>query len=101
MRGAEEQSVFLHSHLTFFFLGQPFFLLSSSATSTRTSTGRGLIMPCSSFGRRVYYEFIDFNPLLDSSCMDMTDWVKIAETIQTHYDAWDGFVVLHGVYVAA
>ncbi len=73
-------------------------------TSPRTSPsyinsdihGPGLIMPCSNFGRRVYYEFIEFIPLLDSSCMDMTDWVKIARTIENHDDAWDGFVVLHG-----
>jgi len=39
---------------------------------------------------------ITFNPTLDSSNMNPITWIKIASTIERHYDAYDGFVVLHG-----
>src|SRR6266513_1823886 len=38
----------------------------------------------------------EYDPLLDSSNMTPTQWVKIANDIATHYDHYDGFVVLHG-----
>ncbi len=33
---------------------------------------------------------------LDSSNMDPSHYIHIAQMIETHYDAYDGFVVLHG-----
>ena len=42
------------------------------------------------------YEVHEYEPLLDSSNMTPQDWVKIAEDITSHYDHYDGFVVLHG-----
>jgi len=39
---------------------------------------------------------IQFNPLLDSSEVGPSEWVRIAETIYDAYDQYDGFVVLHG-----
>ena len=39
---------------------------------------------------------ISFNNPIDSSNMDPSHWVKIAEIIESHYDTHDGFVVLHG-----
>src|SRR5438552_13826835 len=38
----------------------------------------------------------EFQPLLDSSNMGPSDWVKIAVDIKKHYANHDGFVVLHG-----
>lgn len=38
----------------------------------------------------------EYEPLLDSSNMAPRDWMKIAHDIEEHYDAYDGFVVLHG-----
>jgi len=38
----------------------------------------------------------EYEPLLDSSNMTPAQWVKIANDIASHYDAYDGFVVLHG-----
>ena len=38
---------------------------------------------------------ISFNNPIDSSNMDPSHWVKIAEIIESHYDTHDGFVVLH------
>ncbi|WP_017222259.1 asparaginase [Moritella dasanensis] len=38
----------------------------------------------------------EYSPLIDSSNMAPSDWQKIAEDIQTNYDKYDGFVILHG-----
>jgi len=37
-----------------------------------------------------------FDPLIDSSDVEPTLWVSLAELIRDRYDAYDGFVVLHG-----
>lgn len=42
------------------------------------------------------YELHEYDPLLDSSNMTPTDWLKIAQDIADRYDDFDGFVVLHG-----
>ena len=39
---------------------------------------------------------ITFDPVLDSSNITPEIWVKLAQTIQTNYSQYDGFVVLHG-----
>jgi len=39
---------------------------------------------------------VEFDPILDSSCMGPKDWVKIAEVVEEQYYNYDGFVVLHG-----
>ncbi len=38
----------------------------------------------------------EYSPLIDSSNMSPADWQRIADDIKTHYDDYDGFVVLHG-----
>jgi len=38
----------------------------------------------------------EYAPLLDSSNMTPAEWVEIARDIGRNYDAYDGFVVLHG-----
>jgi L-asparaginase len=38
----------------------------------------------------------EYQPLIDSSNMTPSDWQRIADDIKTHYDDYDGFVVLHG-----
>ena len=45
---------------------------------------------------RVVYGILQFDPLLDSSNMNMGDWVKMAEYIKKYYQRFDGFVILHG-----
>lgn len=42
------------------------------------------------------YDFISFDPLLDSSNMAPKDWNKIIRTIRDSYDSYDSFIVLHG-----
>lgn len=39
---------------------------------------------------------VAFDPLFDSSDVMVSDWVKIARTIEQGYQKYDGFVVLHG-----
>jgi len=41
-------------------------------------------------------DFVQFDPLLDSSEVGPTEWVRMAEIIYEAYDRYDGFVVLHG-----
>lgn len=42
------------------------------------------------------YEVHQFDPLLDSSDMTPSEWVRIACAVRDHYDDYDGFLVLHG-----
>lgn len=42
------------------------------------------------------YTVIEFNPLLDSSNMNLKEWNHIARTIAENYDHYDGFVIFHG-----
>jgi len=42
------------------------------------------------------FEFHTFHPLLDSSNMHPSFWVKLTEVIEENYERFDGFVVLHG-----
>ena len=37
-----------------------------------------------------------FDPLIDSSDVEPSIWVQLAEIIRDHYEEYDGFVVLHG-----
>jgi len=48
--------------------------------------------------KRFHYhlEFHCFDPLIDSSDMHPGHWVQLAEVIEKNYEAFDGFVVLHG-----
>ncbi|MDX9954330.1 MAG: asparaginase [Anaerolineae bacterium] len=42
------------------------------------------------------YDIHEYTPLLDSSNITPAEWMTIAQDIATHYDAYDGFIVLHG-----
>jgi len=37
-----------------------------------------------------------FDPLIDSSDMNPSFWVRLADVIEQNYESYDGFVVLHG-----
>lgn len=39
---------------------------------------------------------ISFDPLIDSSDMSMDAWIRLADLIRINYEAYDGFVILHG-----
>ncbi|KAJ2805964.1 hypothetical protein H4R20_001877 [Coemansia guatemalensis] len=55
-----------------------------------------LITPRSLYDRRVQYCFLEYDPLLDSCNMDMTDWVRIVTDIERFYYKFDAFLILHG-----
>ena len=55
-----------------------------------------LTTPLSRYGRRVRYQILEYDELLDSSNMGIEDWVKIARDIERHYHEYDAFIVLHG-----
>ncbi|MFT4060546.1 MAG: asparaginase [Legionella sp.] len=38
----------------------------------------------------------EYQPLLDSSNMTVTEWNRIAKDIADHYEQFDGFIVFHG-----
>jgi len=57
---------------------------------------KALTTPLSEYGRRIRYCVYEFTPLLDSSAVDASVWLKIVTLIWRNYDAFDGFVVLHG-----
>ena len=42
------------------------------------------------------WEIVDMDPILDSSNITVHEWNAIGTTIADRYDAYDGFVVLHG-----
>ena len=48
--------------------------------------------------KRFHYhlDFYSFDPIIDSSNTHPGHWIDIAEVIEKSYDAYDGFVVLHG-----
>lgn len=55
-----------------------------------------LLTPLSRFGKSVPFKLYEFTPLLDSSDMNPSNWIAIAEIIETNYDDFDAFVILHG-----
>ncbi len=58
--------------------------------------GGGRVTMPSRFGKRVRYDILELEPLLDSANMSARQWVRIAETIAEHREAYDAFVVMHG-----
>lgn len=43
-----------------------------------------------------HIDSVSFDDPIDSSNIDTTHWVEIANIIEAHYESHDGFVVLHG-----
>ncbi|KIJ69086.1 hypothetical protein HYDPIDRAFT_123159 [Hydnomerulius pinastri MD-312] len=54
------------------------------------------ITPGHGGGKRIRYAILEWNPLLDSSNIEIHDWIRIATEIELNYSAFDAFVVLHG-----
>ena len=57
---------------------------------------QSLRTPLSIYSRRVRYSVLEFEQLLDSSSIDAAGWDQIARVIESNYQLFDGFVVLHG-----
>lgn len=48
------------------------------------------------FAGEVHVEIQAFSPLIDSSDIGPRSWEQMARMVYDHYDAYDGFVILHG-----
>lgn len=46
------------------------------------------------FGYRI--DTYSFDPIIDSSDVDIDFWIRLTRLIADHYDNYDGFVILHG-----
>ncbi|KAF9246423.1 asparaginase-domain-containing protein [Melanogaster broomeanus] len=54
------------------------------------------ITPGHGGGKRIRYAILEWDPLLDSSNIEIIDWIRIATEIELNYVAFDAFVILHG-----
>ncbi|XP_006812393.2 L-asparaginase-like [Saccoglossus kowalevskii] len=54
------------------------------------------VLPLSLQQRRIIYWIYEYEELVDSSNMHVTNWIHIAQDIKRSYTKYDGFVVLHG-----
>ena len=55
-----------------------------------------LITPETPYHKRIKYTVLEFDTLIDSSNNEISDWVKIAKTIEENYKKYDAFIILHG-----
>ncbi|KAI8982868.1 L-asparaginase [Trametes punicea] len=59
-----------------------------------------LVTPRSSgpggYSKRIRYVILEWHPMLDSSNIEIKDWIRIATDIELSYSDFDGFVILHG-----
>ncbi|PPQ64101.1 hypothetical protein CVT24_008918 [Panaeolus cyanescens] len=46
--------------------------------------------------KSIRYAILEWDPLLDSSNMDLDGWIRIATEIELNYSSFDAFVILHG-----
>ncbi|KAI9030190.1 asparaginase-domain-containing protein [Phycomyces nitens] len=77
----------------------PVRIVSSSGPSAGKETIiqlPSLITPVSLYGKRIRYSILEYDPLLDSCNMTMSDWVRIVRDIEGNYQFYDSFIVLHG-----
>ncbi|KAH9043063.1 L-asparaginase [Lactarius pseudohatsudake] len=47
-------------------------------------------------GKRIRYAVLEWHPLLDSSNIEIEDWIRIATEIELNYSLFDAFLILHG-----
>lgn len=55
-----------------------------------------LITPLTPFGSRVLFRVLEFEELVDSSCVNLESQIQMAEVIEKNYEDYDGFVLCHG-----
>ena len=48
------------------------------------------------FAGKIQVDIQAFDPLIDSSDIGPDSWRQMAQIVYDHYDAYDGFVILHG-----
>jgi 60kDa lysophospholipase len=64
--------------------------------SMKKELGKILLMPTSMYGKKIAYQIYEYDPLKDSSNINMSDWIRIASDIESYYHFYDAFIVLHG-----
>lgn len=64
--------------------------------SMKPEIGEILLMPMSMYGKRVAFQIYEYDPLKDSSIMNMDDWISLASDIEKYYDSYDAFIIVHG-----
>ncbi|KAJ3401093.1 hypothetical protein HDV05_000673, partial [Chytridiales sp. JEL 0842] len=74
--------------------GQPSVVINGTPV-TRASLP-AMMTPISLYGKRIRFSVLEYEPLMDSSNMNMKDWVKIATDIEVNYHLYDAFLILHG-----
>lgn len=52
--------------------------------------------PRTAQGKRIRYAIHEYETLIDSSEVELADWIRIASDIEHNYQLFDAFVVLHG-----
>lgn len=55
-----------------------------------------IFTPLNTFKKRISYQIIDFDEVIDSSNISLKHWILMGKCISEHYDQFDGFVILHG-----
>ncbi len=55
-----------------------------------------LVTPETPFGKRIRFKVLEYDTLIDSSNIEVSDQIKIAQSIKDNYKLYDGFVVCHG-----
>ncbi len=64
--------------------------------TTAPRHGRDFVTPPFASGRRAYYDFVEYDPLLDSANLDLSHWARFADDLAAHEPSYDAFVLLHG-----
>jgi len=83
-------------------------MINTGGTISMTASSRGYVPDGEKFRERLTgmdlftnaampeWDLIETDPLLDSSNMTVSEWNRIGKLVADNYDAYDGFVILHG-----
>lgn len=63
---------------------------SGSSESSLFKIPHPVLMVCCS------YAILEYEVLIDSAEVELSDWVRIASDIELNYHLFDSFVILHG-----
>lgn len=64
--------------------------------TTAARHGHDFVTPPFANKRRAYYDFVEYDPLLDSANLDLSHWARFANDLAEHEARYDAFVLLHG-----
>jgi lysophospholipase len=64
--------------------------------TTAPRHGYDFVTPPFGNRRRAYFDFVEYDPLLDSANLDLSHWARFADDLAKHEPSYDAFVLLHG-----